>query len=271
MTETKKAKGTSGTELTRFNAFRHGLLSRFTVLPWESSEEFESVLEALAVEYAPQGPTEEHLVEELAHILWRKRRLRLAESATHRRAFGKVLSPLNHISEDAVITIPRTSKGEWVEEAVSATDQQSAEELAELKQEREKARTAVEVIQAGGSDAYEKSVQALGPHAHEDWQDCITYDTADLISYDFEDDEKFNANATDLLRFLTQYFLPKHDVRETQITSRPAVQAQAFGESFDPDRLEVLARYEVHLDRKLERILSMLLGLKDVRRSVDRD
>jgi hypothetical protein len=135
MTETKKAKETSGTELTRFNAFRHGLLSRFTVLPWESSEEYETVLEALAVEYAPQGPTEEHLVEELAHIFWRKRRLRLAESATHRRAFGKVLSPLNHISEDAVITIPRISKGEWVEEAVSATDEQSAEELAELKQE----------------------------------------------------------------------------------------------------------------------------------------
>ena len=33
----------------------------------------------------------------------------------------------------------------------------------------------------------------------------------------------------------------------------------------DPDRLEGLARCEVHLDRKLERMLAMLLRLKDLR------
>jgi hypothetical protein len=35
--------------------------------------------------------------------------------------------------------------------------------------------------------------------------------------------------------------------------------------SADQDRLEGLARYEVHLDRKLERMLAMLLRLKDLR------
>ena len=34
---------------------------------------------------APQGATEEHFVEEIAGIVWRKRRLRLAEAAAHRR------------------------------------------------------------------------------------------------------------------------------------------------------------------------------------------
>ena len=34
---------------------------------------------ALVAEHAPQGPTEEHLVEEVAGILWRKRRLRLSK------------------------------------------------------------------------------------------------------------------------------------------------------------------------------------------------
>ena len=33
-------------------------------------------------------------------------------------------------------------------------------------------------------------------------------------------------------------------------------------EALDPDKLERLGRYEVHLDRKLERMLAMLLGLK---------
>jgi hypothetical protein len=68
-------------------------------------------------EHAPQGPTEEHLVEELAHIIWRKRRLRLPEAAAHRRAFGRVLA-LNHLAvEEPVITIPPTPEGEGVARA----------------------------------------------------------------------------------------------------------------------------------------------------------
>ena len=45
------------------------------------------------------------------------------------------------------------------------------------------------------------------------------------------------------------------------------VAALAFGEALDPDKLERLGRYEVHLDRKLERMLSMLIRLKDLRRA----
>ena len=57
-----------GTEITRFNALRHGVLSRYTVLPWEDVEEYRVLLSALAAEHAPKGPTEEHLVEEVAGI-----------------------------------------------------------------------------------------------------------------------------------------------------------------------------------------------------------
>ena len=64
--------GSYGT--TRFNALRHGVLSRYTVLPWEDEAEYQSLLAALVAEHAPEGPTEEHLVEELAGIIWRKRR-----------------------------------------------------------------------------------------------------------------------------------------------------------------------------------------------------
>src|SRR5208283_127717 len=84
---------TSSAEFTRFNALRHGVLSRYTVLPWEDADEYHSLVAALAAEHSPQGPTEEHLVEELAGILWRKRRLRLAEAAAFRRGLTKVASP----------------------------------------------------------------------------------------------------------------------------------------------------------------------------------
>ena len=83
---------TGGTDITRFNALRHGVLSRYTVLPWESTDEYRAVVEALVAEHGPQGPTEEHLVEEIAGILWRKRRLRLAEAAAHRRGLQGTLA-----------------------------------------------------------------------------------------------------------------------------------------------------------------------------------
>ena len=55
-------------QITRFNALQHGVLSHYTVLPWEDGEAYRSLIDALATEHNPNGPTEEHLVEELAGI-----------------------------------------------------------------------------------------------------------------------------------------------------------------------------------------------------------
>src|SRR5436309_12833635 len=95
MTRTTKEQPaeSSRTEITRFNALRHGLLSRYTVLPWEDADEYQRIVTALVAEHVPQGPTEEHLVEEIAGTMWRKRRLRLAEAAAHRRGLGGTLPP----------------------------------------------------------------------------------------------------------------------------------------------------------------------------------
>jgi hypothetical protein len=49
------------TEITRFNALRHGVLSRYTVLPREDADEYRALVAALVAEHTPQGPTEEHL------------------------------------------------------------------------------------------------------------------------------------------------------------------------------------------------------------------
>jgi hypothetical protein len=66
MTETELPlpADTSGTEITRFNALKHGVLSRYTVLPWEDADEYSALVDALTTEHAPLGPTEEHLVED---------------------------------------------------------------------------------------------------------------------------------------------------------------------------------------------------------------
>jgi hypothetical protein len=64
-----------GYENSRFNAMRHGVLSVHTVLPWEGKAEYERLLNALVEEHAPRGPTEDHLIEEIAGVIWRKRSL----------------------------------------------------------------------------------------------------------------------------------------------------------------------------------------------------
>jgi hypothetical protein len=68
-------------EAVRFNAMKHGILSRLVVLAHEDQAEFSDLLAALLDEHQPAGMTERHLIEELATIIWRKRRVLLAEGA----------------------------------------------------------------------------------------------------------------------------------------------------------------------------------------------
>jgi len=68
-------------EPVRFNAMKHGILSSLAVLAHEDHAEFADLLAALIEEHRPAGMTERHLIEELATIIWRKRRVLLAEGA----------------------------------------------------------------------------------------------------------------------------------------------------------------------------------------------
>src|SRR4051794_15069017 len=122
------------TEITRFNALRHGVLSRYTVLPWESAEEYDAVLAALVAEHAPQGPTEEHLVEELAGILWRKRRLRLAEVAAYRRGLDDTFVSYRKIVKVALVHLDAPGESERVVDAIRATDSDTQEDVRELEE-----------------------------------------------------------------------------------------------------------------------------------------
>ncbi len=86
----------------RLNATRHGLASAAPVLPWENAEQRAELLAEFRCEHAPAGPTESHLVEELADILWRRRRLRRAEAAAHHDCLRRMTSDgASHVSSGA--------------------------------------------------------------------------------------------------------------------------------------------------------------------------
>src|SRR5215510_1204678 len=137
---------TGGTDITRFNALRHGVLSRYTVLPWEHADEYQAIVTALVAEHAPQGPTEEHLVEEIAGIMWRKRRLRLAEAAAHRRGLDGTLAPYHETVKVALVHLDTTGQSERVVDAIRATATDTDEDIAEMEEDEVMTCRALELL-----------------------------------------------------------------------------------------------------------------------------
>src|SRR5262245_18875901 len=163
MTDTKPIVSVErdGTKITRFNAFKHGILSRYTVLPWEDADEYHALAEALATEHLPQGPTEEHLVEELAGIFWRKRRLRLAEAAALRSGLEDTFSPYKETVKAALAHSGAPGKQDQVADAIRATAADTEEELADIAEDEAMTRRALDMVGSTRNDAYEAALAAL--------------------------------------------------------------------------------------------------------------
>ncbi len=250
-----------GTEITRFNALRHGVLSRYTVLPWEDADEYRALVAALVAEHAPQGPTEEHLVEELAGILWRKRRLRLAEAAAHRRGLNGTLASYRETVKVALVHLDATDQSERVVDAILATASDTEDDIRDVLDDEAMTRRALDLLGTKRKDAYEAALAAVREDTQAWWANVLARGSDELD----EDEAPAIADAGGLRRFLESEVLPWFENRKKELANRPLIREQAFGEALDPDKLERLARYEVHLDRKLERMLSMLIRLRDLR------
>jgi hypothetical protein len=76
-----------GKERTKYNAVKHGLFAKVVLLSHEPRSEFNALLYGLRESLKPEGVLELTLVEKLATIFWRYRRLLQAESAEVLRNF----------------------------------------------------------------------------------------------------------------------------------------------------------------------------------------
>ena len=252
-----------GYDASRLNAVRHGILSRFSVLPWEDADEYEALLNALTREHGPAGLTETHLVLELVGVLWRKRRLRLAENATYQRGL-LAASESYKTAQAALVTSAGTKPSKIdVAAAIKAGPVDAQRELADLEADRQMTLNAIDILASERNRAYEDALEALENGTRDAWADQLAWKTDDYES----GVTPYAADADSLKRFLENEILPWYDQQKSQINSQPLLRAQALGEALDPDKLERLGRYEVHLDRKFERTLSTLLRLQELRRA----
>jgi hypothetical protein len=67
-------KTPEGKAISARNNFKHGCSGAFTVLPWESQNEFDLLLGSLRDEHKPSGPTETILVDKMAQATWLSKR-----------------------------------------------------------------------------------------------------------------------------------------------------------------------------------------------------
>ena len=254
-----------GTVTTRFNALQHGILSDYTVLPWEDAEAYATLVAALVSEHAPRGPTEEHLVEELAGILWRKRRLRLAEAAAFRRGLSGAMVSYRETGKVALAHLETTGQSVRVSEAVQASDADTEDEMRDVEADETITQKALDLLTEDGPDSYARALAALREDTVAWWETELDPNQNARSAAD----RPFTPDAKGLLRFLETEVRDWFAKRKQELANRPLIRDQAFGEALDDSKLERLGRYEVHLDRKLERMLTMLIRLKDLRQAAN--
>jgi hypothetical protein len=240
-------------EPVRFNAMKHGILSRLAVLAHEDHAEFADLLAALLDEHRPAGMTERHLVEELATIIWRKRRVLLAEGAKINDGLKSAVNSAKSVIT-AAAPFQRGLAGENsdLREFMEGTPEEIAEHQRDAELDLAATRKAAAILRKGGPNAYTKARRVLIQESRDYWDEHV-------------EEESYPATAEGLAEFIRKSLEPicYQMAREAEFT--PAIKAQTLGEGLQAHRLEKLNRYEVHLDRKFERTLAMLLKLKDLR------
>lgn len=243
----------------RFNAIKHGILSRHVVLPHEDADEFGRLLDALLDEHRPTGATEAHLVEELASIFWRKRRVLQAEGARINEGMANVVRHTDSLASSAVpFSYRLAGKQVDVRELMDASPQDVVRQQREARKDLAATERAAAILRRGEPGAYDQALRALVPDSREWWQDHI-------------DEESFAPTAEGLADFIARELAPLCRGIEAETRYHEAIKAQAMGEGLQVHRLEKLGRYETHLDRKFERTLAMLVKLKQLRSATGGD
>ena len=248
------AEQTPGYEAVRFNALKHGILSRYTVLSHENHADYESLVNSLMDEHLPAGATEQHLIEELASIIWRKRRVLQAEGATINRSLrGVVTSGVNSlIPASAPFEKGVSGEGADIGLMMRKTSDRVAEDQENAELELRAVWKARSILHKNGANAYANARRVLLPEPRYCWDKYVA-------------EGAFQADAPSLATYIRDILEPVLNNMEMQARFQPAIKAQVLGEGLQAHKLEQLNRYETHLDRKFERTLAMLLKLKDLR------
>lgn len=247
--------------VSRFNAMTFGNRSRYDLLPWEDSEAYEELMATLIQHHMPQGPTETHLVQELANVMWRKQRLRLSETAYYRRAISREVGDYDQGRRMVKHALIGKDSGAFVSAADTLGKPPTQIEIEEAQKKAQRLRKTLETLRNGGG--YESAIKALGEAGRayerewlgEEWE----YDQGAMTI-------TFGKDVESLALYIEREVLPDYTKVDVLARYWEDISDQLKGETAPIEKMEQLARYETTLDRKFERTLAMLVKLQEIRR-----
>jgi hypothetical protein len=159
-------------EVVRFNALKHGILSRYTVLSHESHADYESLVNSLMDEHLPAGATEQHLIEELASVIWRKRRVLQAEGATINKGLKEsARSAKTVIPAAAPFEMGLSGENTDIRNLMDLKPEDVTESQQSPGHDLDATNKASAILRKGGDRAYDKALRALLPDSREWWQE----------------------------------------------------------------------------------------------------
>jgi hypothetical protein len=240
------------------------------VLPWEHREDYHALIHELTETHKPQGATERFLVEELAALMWRKRRLHLAEAASFRNGLNHVTTRTSEAVAKAalVLHVEQVSDAkDAVKEAFVQTDEEATQALAEMQHVEKKVRKALRLLRDGKPNAYERGLQSLPLETRQWWkEELLEFEEEEWSGETREDDDEDGDGVQTILEelaaFLELRVLPWVQQRMTDLTYRDEIRMQAIGEALTVHRLRALAQYEAHLTTQFRQTLAMLIELQ---------
>ena len=253
----------SGYELSRYNAAKHAILSRETVLPWEDRSRYEALLASLSEEHQPHGPTECHLVEEIADAIWRQGRRRRAEVAAHNQALMMAIESHQSAASAAIAHkgIALQDDGMDYELIFSDDKEKVKRSKKQLPLQLERVCTAIELLIDDDGNPREAE------EVHEEAFEYLTNDIIERMNFRLTLDGRTLPDKAALMVGILQDEHGRLSALLLALSHQAAIRRQVLGEAMLPEGLDLLMRYETHLDRRLEKRLGMLLKLQELRRS----
>jgi len=260
---------TRGKQRSRLNATRHGLLAKGTILPGEDGAEIERIHRDMLATYRPVGPLEEHLIYRCVNLMWRIRRVPIAEKALISQASGFVGVEGTDSSD-----LPNQNVLPMIEQNRNVTSVKAGL----LRYTFEKVRELAETIRERGFNFVEdlgriheiygtvdlnlrskvSGQMLLALITKQQEMECATVEAleAELA------EEICNLLETDARRLWTLY--GEQIARDIRCGSLAALVPGA-------EALSLIERYETHLHRGLEKTLKLLISLQRERLTLGTD
>ncbi len=241
------------------------------LLPWEDEGEFRALRLELMLEHDPKGQTETEPVAQLAWIAWRRRRLLLGERASHMAAVAE-RQTADHTQRQtvnrALVATHQKGQKEELSAAMASTASDDAATIIDVEEDEGMTRRAIAILETGDPEAYAEALGALREDTQDWWEDTVSDDEATHPDGQPQEGDKYlpySRCAEQLLRFLKEHVLEIFTSTRGEVSRRPAIRLQAWGESLDPFRAEKLFALDERLNRQFEKVLGMLLRLQELR------